>query len=93
MKLAPRPRCPPRKVRALGVLALALAGARSLGCLLPPTPVAALADRLAVGINSSTFTLRSLEVNSFPARAGKAGGPGSGHREQREGRRLRSAPT
>lgn len=74
MRLAQCPRCPPRKVLALGVLALALAltGARSL--LLPPTPVAALADRLAVGINSSTFTLRSLEVNSFPARAGKAGG-------------------
>lgn len=28
----------------------------------------------AVGINSSTFMLRSREVNSFPARAGEVGG-------------------
>lgn len=29
---------------------------------------------MAVGINSSTFTLRSREVNSFPARAGRPSG-------------------
>lgn len=83
--------CPPRKVRALGVLALALALAGELApsaacsLRLQRTPAAAPADRLAVGINSSTFTLRSLEVNSFPARAGKAGGAGSGCMEPREG--------
>lgn len=45
---------------------------------------------LAVGINSYTFTLRSREVNSFPARAGR---PVGGWPQGAEGRqRLSSAP-
>lgn len=44
----------------------------------------------AVGINSSTFMLRSREVNSFPARAGEAGG--ESHPEQKEGPCLSFSP-
>lgn len=88
MKLAPCPLLSPKESsgpRSPGSGSGSGWRACSLGCLLPPTPAAAPADRLAVGINSSTFTLRSLEVNSFPAKAGKAGGAGSGCREPREG--------
>lgn len=55
-------RCPLARLEAALLLAPLLSSGLSL--------VVAL-DGWAVGINSSTFTLRSLEVNSFSARAAR----------------------